>query len=1226
MTSLITAKDWNATVLGTAEGWPQSLKSALSICLGSSFSIAIYWGADLALLYNDDWGPILGSKHPWALGRPAQEVWPEIWDTIGPLFESVMTTGQATRSKDQLLAMHRHGFVEECYFDYTFSPIQGEGGKVGGIFNAVVETTFRVISERRSAFLRDFGERLGSAASAEDAYAGFAEIAGRNPQDIPFALAYMFDEVSGVLRQVASAGSTLDETVAPFEFDVQGHPVWPVSQLEKHREAIVVEGLTQKLAAPILSRAWPEPCDRALLLPIIGINDVLAGVLILGVSPRLALDSAYQGFMTNVTNTFATANNRARMFERERQRAEELTKLDRAKTAFFSNVSHEFRTPLTLMLGPLTDALENPQLDLLTRERLLLAQRNALRLSKLVNSLLEFSRIEAGRTQASYKGTKLSELTADLASTFRSAIERAGLTYSVSIDPLDQFVFVDRDMWEKVVLNLLSNALKFTLQGSVTIRMIQQQDHVALTVEDTGVGIPEHELPRVFERFHRIEETQGRTHEGSGIGLALVHELVKLHGGSVSVESVLGRGTAFTVRIPFGTSHLPQDRILKDTVARSLSPGQADMFLQEALRWLPQENAGISVEADATMGPMVIGERYRSTLGARVVIVDDNADMRDYLVSLLSPLYSVEAVCDGREALLAARRSRPALIVSDVMMPRLDGFGLLAEIRNDPQLRTVPLVLLSARAGEEARVEGLQSGADDYIVKPFTARELLARLAAMIELDRTRRAGEEQLRLGLASARMFTWTIDLRTRQLRMSDNAAEFLGVAPKDLHRAYAAVHPDDHARHERLVEETIQQHGEFVDEIRMIRPTDQTVRWIEVRARVVCDEDEAPQVLSGISFDITNRKKMEAALRESDRRKDEFLAMLAHELRNPLAPIRNAGELMNRLASEDTRVQTAVEIVNRQVQQLTRMVDDLLDVSRITRGRIDLEQKNVNVVEVVSAALQAVEPLIRDKGHHVSLATDFESLIVVGDSARLQQCVVNLLNNAAKYTDPGGELKIEVRRARADVVISVADNGTGISEQLLPNLFDLFVQGERTLDRSQGGLGIGLSIVKQLVEMHGGSVAVASGGNGRGSAFRITLPLARVREAEDSDAVPPTSRTKKILLVDDNKDAAESLAMVLQIDGHDVKTAFNGDAALATAAGWTADVALLDIGMPGMDGYQLAARLRALPNYQDATLVALTGYGQPEDQKRIQAASFDHHLVKPASMADLNEILQG
>ncbi len=364
-------------------------------------------------------------------------------------------------------------------------------------------------------------------------------------------------------------------------------------------------------------------------------------------------------------------------------------------------------------------------------------------------------------------------------------------------------------------------------------------------------------------------------------------------------------------------------------------------------------------------------------------------------------------------------------------------------------------------------------------------------------------------------------------------------------------------------------------------------------------------------------------ENALRQTDRRKDEFLAMLAHELRNPLAPIRTASDLLPRIVPPgDERVDATLRVVKRQVGQLSRLVDDLLDVSRITQGRIELQPEVLDLASIVAQALESVEPLMMEKEHSILRQARFPELHVCGDRARLVQCVSNILANAAKYTDARGRIQIDLQQRGDKAWLSVQDNGIGISAEMLPKVFDLFVQSERALDRSEGGLGIGLSVVKQLIEMHKGVVSASSAGLGQGSRFEISLPLVSAPANDVPSAAPAPASCKHVLVVDDNRDAADSISLLLKIHGHDVRTAYGAEAALQIASTYAADLVLLDIGLPGMNGYEVARRLRA--NGTLSHLVALTGYGQPEDVRRAREAGFDEHMVKPVDLDRLLETL--
>ncbi len=1220
--ALMRAHDWAATPLGEPAGWPRSLKTVVRIMLTSRQPIWIGWGPQLTYLYNDPYKSIIGGKHPQALGQATATVWREIWGDIGPMLSSAMS-GDGIFVESQLLIMERNGYPEETYYTFSYSPIPGDDGVPAGIICANSDETLRVISERQLALLRELAARAADARTVDDAVQHCAAALETNRKDVLFALVLLRRHGEAAFSLAGAAGGAgpwLDEA---RRLDVRAAP-WHADEVFAQQQPRIVDALPADVAWPCGD--WQVPARRAMVLPIRPSGDAgREGVLVVGLNPYRLAEGRYSDFLRLVVQQLSAAIGNAEAYEMQQRKADELARLDRAKTLFFSNISHEFRTPLTLMMGPLQDALAHAQLPPSARSRLRMVERNTLRLSKLVNALLEFSRIEAGRATSAFRPIDLAALTGELASSFRSAMDSAGLGFRVACAPLPAPVYVDRDHWERIVLNLLSNALKYTLQGSVSVRVGAEENVAVVEIEDTGVGVAEHELPRLFERFHRVEGVQARTHEGSGIGLALVQELMRLHQGSIEVDSQLGRGTRFTLRLPFGHGHLPAEQVKHDS-AEPRASSHASPYVQEALRWLPEEADAGAVAEGGTAGEgevaAEIGERYRATLGARVVVADDNADMRQYLCSLLAPFYRVEAAADGEQALAAVRRERPALLLSDVMMPRMDGFELLAALRADAALHTLPVILLSARAGEEARIEGLGAGADDYLIKPFTARELLARVSALIELDLLRRAGEQQLRLFLANAGMFTWELDLRTRRLTLSDNVADVLGASPRTLDESLALVHADDLPALRNAIDAAERERSGFTLEMRVLRPDNGELRSVEVRARTLCNDAGDAIRLAGISFDMTERKRMEETLREADRRKDEFLAMLAHELRNPLAPIRNAAELMLRTMPAGVPQRRAAEIIDRQVQQMVRMVDDLLDVSRITHGRIELERRPVDLAAVIALAVEAVTPTMLERRHRLTVQAGVP-LTVQGDAARLQQCLVNLLSNAAKYTDAGGDVAVELACEAEEAVLRVSDSGAGIAPDVLPVVFDLFVQSARTLDRAQGGLGIGLSVVRRLVEMHGGSVTASSPGLGQGATFEMRLPLSPQPAAAQMPPHSALAAPRRVLLIDDNQDAAESLAMMLAADGHDVRTGFSAADALALAASWPPDVVLLDIGLPGMDGYEVARRLRAGP--APMRLVALTGYGQPEDMQRSAAAGFDGHLVKPVSMVALAEAIR-
>jgi PAS domain S-box-containing protein len=757
MAQLIREKDWSQTSLGPLDGWPQSLKTSLSICLASRFPIVLYWGPESVVLYNDAYRAILGAKHPWALGQRCRDCWAEIWDTIGPMLERVVQKGESTWSNDLLLVLHRYGYSEECYFSFSFSPVRIEAEGVGGVFTAVIETTENIIGERRLRTLRDLAAKAVDAKTEKEAYRIAEEALAENLFDIPFSA--VCATAKNQFQIVSSTGIPADHPLRSLLLESNSSISVKLREAMKSDQHLEID--LESIGCEVPRGAWDEPPSKALLISIPALGDEGSpGVLICAVSPKKKLDESYRTFFSLVTRQFATTIADARSHQEERKRAEALAEIDRAKTVFFSNVSHEFRTPLTLMLAPVEDLLSRSASDLspAAKIQLELVNRNGSRLLRLVNTLLDFSRIEAGRMQVDFQPTDLAAFTVELASAFRSATEKAGLRLRLDCPPLTEPVYVDRDMWEKVVLNLISNAFKFTFEGEIGVSLAQAGNTVEMRVRDTGVGIPLDELPRLFDRFHRVQNTRSRTHEGSGIGLALVQELIKIHGGSVRAESTPGVGSTFVVALPLGTAHLPADRVNGTRNLSSTALGVTP-FLEDVLGWLPNEDSSqssLEVSPGAESPPTSetpVSETGGSSPGHfHVLVVDDNADMRRYLVRLLAERYDVKAVSNGHAALQSARERTPDLILTDVMMPELDGFALLRELRTDIKTSTIPIILLSARAGEEARVEGMEHGADDYLIKPFSARELLARVHTHLELARVRKQAERRERQITAEA------------------------------------------------------------------------------------------------------------------------------------------------------------------------------------------------------------------------------------------------------------------------------------------------------------------------------------------------------------------------------------------------------------------------------------------------------------------------------------------
>jgi PAS domain S-box-containing protein len=1561
MAARMAATDWSKTPVGPPASWPQSLRAAVRIMLTSRYAMWMAWGPELTFFCNDAYLPTLGVKESWALATSARKVWEEIWPDIGPRIDHVLTSGDATWDQGLCLFLERSGYAEETYHTFSYSPLSDDSGRIAGMLCVVTEETERVIGERRLAVLQDVAAELASSSNEAEIFPRVERSLAKAAADLPFALVYLCDNDCHTARLTASSGIEPGSEPAPKEVNCsQADAVWPFTQTQQSPE--LISNLAERFAK-LPTGPWPKSPHKALLLPLrLAGREEAIGFFVAGLNPFRPVDEAYRSFISLLVGQLSAGLTNARTYEAERKRAQALAEIDRAKTTFFSNVSHEFRTPLTLMLAPLLDTIaqHNGVLPPRVTEELTVVHRNGLRLLKLVNSLLDFSRIEAGRVRASFVPTDIAVFTADLASVFRSAVEKAGLTLQIDARPLDVPAYIDRDMWEKIVLNLISNAFKFTLSGSIRVRLAAADKKILFSVSDTGCGIPPAELPRIFERFHRVEGTPGRTNEGTGIGLALVQELVKLHGGTVTVESEVGHGTTFTVSIPAGKDHIEVDRIGVEPAPPSTA-GSPNAFVEEALRWLPSAGDATvnGAELEGTSGFLAQAETTNSNGHARprVLVVDDNADMRNYVRRLLSGDYEVVTAADGAKALEVARESLPALILSDVMMPVLDGFGLLAAIRSETALASIPVILLSARAGEEATLDGVRAGANDYLVKPFSARELLARVKAQIDRSRYERelaAAEQRLQTAMAAAKMAAWEWDVAADAVKASVTTADVYGLLPGETIASSSAgfrlVHPEDRDRHTSTVRAAVARGEGFHSEFRIIRPIDGRVAWLEERSHVITDSRSGVTHMVGLVMDVSERKNAELALRRNEERarflvrlddklrimsdpaemsgaaarllaehfkcdralyvevdadedkcsvtgeyspnlpsilgiyriseygadyiatvranrpyvehdttrnslsvqereafaalqigsfisaplfkggrlvaifvvhaqqprtwreeeiedvalvasrcwesierarvaralaasedrlalsvesaelgtfycpmplgpivwnkkckehfwlpvdaeidfdrfysilhaddrqrtreaveravfhrepydieyrtvapdgrirwvrakgrafydaggkptrfdgvtlditelkiaeqrreelfaaersareqaehvsrmKDEFLATLSHELRTPLNAILGWSLILNRSPLDSDDAKQGLAAIERNARAQTQMIEDLLDMSRIISGKVRLDVQKTLLADVVAQAVQSVRPSAEVKGVRLITVLDPHAGPIAGDAGRLQQVVWNLLTNAIKFTHKGGKVQIVLERVNSHLELSVADDGEGIDPAFLPHVFERFRQADASTTRRHGGLGLGLNIVKQLVELHGGSVRVKSPGPGKGSTFTMTLPVAASTEPTDSEkqvhrqhpqapspqpsrVTPPRVDGLRVLVVDDDADARQVMSRILGEGGAIVTTASSVADAMAKLKSDIPAVILSDIGMPGEDGYDLIRKVRALPPASGGRVpaVALTAFARSEDRQRALLAGYQIHVAKPVEPSEL------
>jgi PAS domain S-box-containing protein len=798
---------------------------------------------------------------------------------------------------------------------------------------------------------------------------------------------------------------------------------------------------------------------------------------------------------------------------------ERIRELDEIKTQFFANVSHELRTPLALIAGPAQRLIDDAgTMDLARRrEAAQVIARNARMLLKHVNDLLDMSKLDAGKLKIELQDTDVAALVRFLTSHFGVLAAERNIDFAVDADEAC-VAAVDPDKLQRVLMNLLANAFKFVPNGGrVRCTLVRSPRELTVAVEDSGPGVKPELRLAVFERFRQGDGGSTRKAGGTGLGLAIAKEFVEMHKGRIEVlESDLG-GARFQIAIPL-------HRVSQGDSESLASPdaGLNRTILDGVLEELRPDGSSPRAEGAPDSGA---SER------PRVLVVEDNPDMNRFVTQCLADSYDVASAFDGREGLEAALRSCPDLVVSDIMMPTMSGDEMIAEMRKIPELQATPILLLSAKADEELKIRLLDEGAQDFVVKPFSERELTVRVRNLILANRAR----QQAMLALAR---------------------------------------------------------------------------------------EQAAREQLDGL------REAAESA----NRAKDEFLAMLGHELRNPLSPIVTALHLMKLQGPEGS--ERARTVIERQVMHLIRLVDDLLDVSRIARGKVELKREVLELAEVVAKGIETVSPLLEERGHTLAVDVPRRGLLVNADPMRLGQVVMNLLTNAAKYTSSGGRITVRAQGVDDEVVLSVRDTGIGIAPDMLPHVFDLFVQERQAIDRSHGGLGLGLTIVRNLVERHGGSVSAHSEGLGRGSEFIVRLPaVARERasaDARDAAAIGASapgadSRGPRVLVVDDNEDAAEVLTLALTLKGYDTRVAHDAPTALRIAAEFLPDVAVVDIGLPVMDGYELASRLRDTPGLEGLRLIALTGYGQESDRRRSREAGFHYHLVKPADVDALEAVME-
>ncbi len=1095
MGEAIRSKDWAATPLGPIESWPQSLRTTVSLCLASNFPINLIWGPQHIQIYNDGYRPICAGKHPKSLGEDYTKTWASAWDSLAEAFDRALA-GETSFLENQRMFLDRLGYLEETFFTFSLSPIRDESGEVGGLFHPVTETTVQMLSQRRTRALQDLGSQASQSKTIEQACDLAITALRQYHLDLPFVMVYLLDENGKRARLTATAHLNRGTPASPELIEIGGGSPWPLDEILRTGTPCTVTGLTN-LFGSLNCGPYPESPDTALVLPIVMAGfDYPAGFLIAAVSPRLPFTNEYRAFVDLIGAALTAAIVNARAYEEERKRAEKLAELDRAKTAFFSNVSHEFRTPLTLMLGPLEEMLTHRKEEFTAKRQAIdLVHRNGLRLLRLVNTLLDFSRIEANRVQAAYEGTDLSALTRDLASIFRSATEKAGLRLEVHCAKLSEPIYVDREMWEKIILNLLSNAFKFTFHGTIRVQLEEAGREVLLSVSDTGTGIPGHELPNLFKRFHRVQGARGRTYEGTGIGLALVEDLVKLHGGRVWVESTLGVGTTFRIGVPKGYKHLPAEQVHHDRKA-NVSLKAANIFVEEALHWLPTNCVSYRPNESTNSA----NRRSR-----RIVLADDNADMRQYIEHILAPEFEIESVSDGAQALRTIETRMPDLVLTDVMMPELDGFGLLHALRTNKSSQGIPVIMLSARAGEEARVEGIQAGADDYLVKPFNARELLARVRVNLELAHLRRelSQEEEKRRSAAEIerqwRLFDTALSHTPDSIYVFDLQGRLMYANQALLQRwqrpfsAVVGKNLDELRYPAELVAKLRIQMQEVIDRRRPIR--DETalvsmngdIEHLDYVLVPVLSQNGEVEAVAGSTRNVTGFIETNRALSRANADLQQFAYSASHDLQEPLRMVALYSQMLKKKYHGQLDSQADL-IIKQCVESAVRMEGMIRDLLAYTQAScVSIAPKPpIALDEVFDSTLATLQVAIRENNAAI---TRGPLPVLKIEPVHLNQLFQNLLSNALKYrSERPPVIRVTADRKPQEWVISIADNGIGIEPDYRDQIFGLF---KRLHTRERySGTGLGLAICKKLVEHYRGRIWVESK-VGTGSTFFFAFP---------------------------------------------------------------------------------------------------------------------------------------
>ena len=1085
MAEVIRHTDWSQTPLGPSRHWPASLRIAITTALDSPLPTVVLWGPELLQIYNDAYQPILGLRHPAAMGQATHECWPEVFQFNQPIYHQVMTRGQPVHLKDQAYVIEPSGVPETRYFTVTYAPMRDEGGVVRGVMVTALETTQRVLMECENQAL------LQAARYADDQRWLMFEQAP-NFMMVLKGPDHVFEVVNAAGKRLFLGRDVIGQSV------LQSFPEVAAQGFVKILDSVYQSGETFVASNRLVSFATPGAPP----------NGSIDGSLV-----DRYVDFVYQPIRDaqgQISGIFVCGSD---VTEHHKARVELSNYLQHLQAA---DVRHAFQLALADRLRPLT----SPQ--------------------------------------------------AVTAAACELLGQHLGVSRVVFCDINDALgTFIVRSEWTRDPANSMTG--------------------IASTLDDFGPeNVAALRAGRVSANHDVTLDPRTASHADTFAKLGIRADLAV----------PLNKSGALTVVLAL---HHPEPHQWTDA--------EIDLVKDMAERtWSAAESVRAQAELRAERDQC---QHLFDTMAEGFSVIDS-----DWRITKIN-----------EEGLRIGRRTKQEVLGNNLwdIWPELVGTEL------DRVYRRVMAMRVAEDFEQKVHFDDGHAVSLAITVYPMLDKGIAAFVRDLTERDEANealRTSHARAENALVVAKLGTFDFNVVTNQIEYSARSCEIFGLTAAQGHSAddfLRCIVASDLPRVRHEIADAREKNRRLDFEYRIQLPDGSIRNIVSVST---CQINSAGVVVRqvGVVSDATAQKQAEEKLRDVDRRKDEFLAMLAHELRNPLAPITMAAGILSRPGINQKILREMSTMVLRQASHMTSLIDDLLDVSRINNGLVTLEREAVDLKDVVASAVEQVRSLIETQNHDFSMQVTGETLRVEGDRVRLVQVFANILINAAKYTPTGGKILLDVGITQGIVgsqaKVVVRDNGVGMSESLLPHIFDIFTQGERTPDRHQGGLGLGLSLVKNLVGLSGGTVTAHSEGPGMGSEFTVVLPLlvdqsVLAAQPTSPQQVAGNAQIMHVMVVDDNVDAATTVAMLLEMDGHTASVVHSAEQALAIASSGALSppqAFLLDIGLPGMDGYELARQLRALSVTASATLIALTGYGQPQDREKSKVAGFDHHLEKP------------